>query len=175
VESWPQNPVDLFIEFLTNSCPPEAVVADFGCGEAKIAATVHDKVRAIHSFDLVAANKFITACDISHVPLGDESIDIAIFCLSLMGTNFLDFVREAHRVLKSGGSLKIAEVISRFTDVGAFIKALNDVGFKLISKVRPFFFSCSFLPKLMFCVDSFHRMPPTRCSSCLILKSEEWT
>ena len=69
----------------------------------------------------------------------------------------------------------IQEVISRFTDVGAFIKALNDVGFKLISKVRPFFFSCSFLPKLMFCVDSFHRMPPTRCSSCLILKSGERT
>ena len=37
-----------------------------GCGEAKIAKNVEQKV---HSFDLVAHNKFITACDMSQVLL----------------------------------------------------------------------------------------------------------
>ena len=27
-------------------------------------------------------------------------LDAAVFCLSLMGTNFMDFIREAHRTLK---------------------------------------------------------------------------
>lgn len=40
------------------------VVADLGCGEAKIAKTVPHKV---YSFDLVAANESVTACDISSV------------------------------------------------------------------------------------------------------------
>jgi hypothetical protein len=34
-----------------------------------------------------------------------------------MGTNFPDFIKEANRVLKMGGKLFIAEVLSRFTDV----------------------------------------------------------
>ena len=50
---------------------PNAVVADFGCGDAKIARSVENKV---HSFDLVALNKHVKACDMSHVSswiLGD--------------------------------------------------------------------------------------------------------
>lgn len=36
------------------------------------------------------------------VPLRDASVDIAVFCLSLMGTNLADFLAEANRVLKMG-------------------------------------------------------------------------
>lgn len=36
------------------------------------------------------------------VPLEDESVDVAVFCLSLMGTNIRDFLEEANRVLKPG-------------------------------------------------------------------------
>ena len=36
------------------------------------------------------------------VPLEDESCNIVVFCLSLMGTNLRDFVKEANRVLKVG-------------------------------------------------------------------------
>jgi ribosomal RNA-processing protein 8 len=34
------------------------------------------------------------------VPLANDTLDAAVFCLSLMGTNFMQFIREAHRTLK---------------------------------------------------------------------------
>ena len=40
------------------------VVADFGCGDAKIARSVPN---AVHSFDLVALNSHVIACDIKRV------------------------------------------------------------------------------------------------------------
>ena len=36
------------------------------------------------------------------VPLSPESADVAVFCLSLMGTNLVEYLKEAHRVLKLG-------------------------------------------------------------------------
>lgn len=56
----------------------------------------------VHSFDLVAANERVTACNISRVPLPNASLDVAIFCLSLMGVDFIKFIQEAHRTLKQG-------------------------------------------------------------------------
>lgn len=38
----------------------------------------------------------------AHVPLEDASVNVAVFCLSLMGTNLRDYLLEAHRVLKIG-------------------------------------------------------------------------
>ena len=82
-----------------------------GCGEARLARSLPNTV---HSFDLVAANDQVTASDIAHVPLTDSSVDVVVFCLSLMGTNLKDFIFEASRILKVGGTLKIAELESRF-------------------------------------------------------------
>jgi ribosomal RNA-processing protein 8 len=48
----------------------------------------------------------------ANVPLKSKTVDVAVFCLSLMGTNLADFLREAHRALKDVGILKIAEVRS---------------------------------------------------------------
>lgn len=47
---------------------------------------------------------------------GDNSVDAAVFCLALMGTDYSSFVAEACRVLRMGGLLWIAEVRSRFAD-----------------------------------------------------------
>lgn len=77
--------------------PSNLVIADFGCGEAKLAQSVKNKV---HSFDLVAVNDHVVQCDMKNVPLESQTIDMVVFCLSLMGTNAVEFLCEAHRVLK---------------------------------------------------------------------------
>ncbi|XP_067884636.1 ribosomal RNA-processing protein 8-like [Heterodontus francisci] len=130
IERWPENPVNRIIQYIRNR-PSSAVVADFGCGDCKIARSVSNKV---YSFDLVALTEHVTVCDMASVPLSVESVDIVVFCLSLMGTNLLDFLAEANRVLKLGGILKIAEVASRFGDVRNFTNVLGSLGFKMISK-----------------------------------------
>lgn len=43
---------------------PSLVVADFGCGDCKIARSVKNKV---HSFDLAAACDLVTVCDMAKV------------------------------------------------------------------------------------------------------------
>ncbi|XP_013770114.1 ribosomal RNA-processing protein 8 [Pundamilia nyererei] len=130
VQRWPANPVDAIISYIQKK-PSSLVVADFGCGDCKIARSVKNKV---HSFDLAATCELVTVCDMAHVPLNDASVDLAVFCLSLMGTNLADFLAEANRVLKKRGVLKIAEVASRFDNVRNFITALSSLGFKMVSK-----------------------------------------
>jgi ribosomal RNA-processing protein 8 len=114
VERWPINPLDLIIRSVSK-LPPSAVVADMGCGEARLAASVP---QTVHSFDLVAANSRVTACNIAHTPLPDASVDCVVFCLALMGTDYEQFLREAARVCKPGGKLLIAEVRSRVEGAG---------------------------------------------------------
>ncbi|XP_036929295.1 ribosomal RNA-processing protein 8 isoform X2 [Acanthopagrus latus] len=130
VQRWPANPVDQIIAYIQTK-PASLVVADFGCGDCKIARSVKNKV---HSFDLAATCKLVTVCDMANVPLRDATVDIAVFCLSLMGTNLADFLAEANRVLKMGGVLKIAEVASRFENVRSFMTGLANLGFKIVSK-----------------------------------------
>nr|XP_057936521.1 ribosomal RNA-processing protein 8 isoform X2 [Doryrhamphus excisus] len=130
VQRWPTNPVDAIIAYIRQK-PSSLVVADFGCGDCKIGRSVKNKV---HSFDLAATCDLVTVCDMANVPLEDSSVDIVVFCLSLMGTNLSDFLVEANRVLKQGGVLSIAEVASRFDNVRSFINALAKLGFKMVSK-----------------------------------------
>jgi len=130
VQQWPQNPVDAIVQYVRQR-GPDIIVADFGCGDAKLASSVSNQV---HSFDLVAVNENVTACDMRKVPLSSKSVDVAVFCLSLMGTNLVDFLSEAHRVIKLGGVLKIAEVKSRFVDVDKFISDVCSLGFKLVDQ-----------------------------------------
>ena len=110
VRKWPVNPLDIIIDKIKQN-HPRKVVADFGCGEARLAQSVSNKV---HSFDLVACNHRVTECNIANVPLKDNTVDVAVFCLSLMGTNYPEFLMEAQRVLRPQGKLYIAEVRSRF-------------------------------------------------------------
>jgi len=60
-----------------------------------------------------------------------------------MGTNYPDFLLEANRVLKPGGTLFIAEVLSRFKDVSLFTKHMRgEAGFKAVrvQKLKDFFY-----------------------------------
>ena len=130
VEKWPVDPVDNMIHYVT-TLPEHWIIADMGCGEAKLSATVSHKV---HSFDLVASNDSVTVSDMASVPLDNNSVNVVIFCLSLMGTNLNDFIREAHRILVSKGILKITEICSRIDDIDVFVQSVCSYGFTLVKK-----------------------------------------
>ncbi|XP_072849399.2 ribosomal RNA-processing protein 8 [Pogona vitticeps] len=130
VARWPEKPVQHFVRYLRNR-PASLVVADFGCGDCTLARSLRNKV---HCFDLVALDPQVTVCDMAQVPLEAESVDVAVFCLALMGTNLCEILEEANRVLRVGGTLLVAEVASRFPDVRAFVGALAQLGFRLLSK-----------------------------------------
>lgn len=136
MEKWPTNPIDIIIASIRKN--PNAVIADFGCGDAKLAQSVPNTV---HSFDLVSRNELVVAADMAHVPLLNGSVDIAVYSLALMGTNVKECIRESHRVLKKDGVMKIAEVKSRFEteSIGGllgFVDIMHDLGFDLKKKVN---------------------------------------
>jgi hypothetical protein len=129
-ESWPVVPFKEEIRWLSER--EGLVVGDFGCGEALIAAAVSER-HQVHGFDHVAINENVVACDISRVPLEDGVLDIAIFCLSLMGANFTDYLREARRCLRLDGWLHLWEPASYFDDLSKFCSKLGRLGFDVMA------------------------------------------
>ena len=115
------------------------MIADLGCGEAFLArklSELTDSKRKIHSFDFVKINEYVTECDIKNVPLPDESVDVATFCLSLMGVNFIEFILEAKRILKNKkGVLIVAEILSRINNIDNFTALFVKMGFRLIKNL----------------------------------------
>ena len=107
----------------SNSNNKMCTIADLGCGDAKLAAALQPlkhKLRLdIRSFDLqTGGSPLVTRADVANLPLADGTVDVAIFCLALMGTNWIDFVEEAYRVLRWKGELWVAEIKSRFAGAG---------------------------------------------------------
>ncbi|KAF7301394.1 Uracil phosphoribosyltransferase [Mycena indigotica] len=147
VESWPTNPVEHYISVLSQY-PSKTTIADLGCGDAAMARALTPQGLNVLSFDLVSDGTYVVEADIcsriplpgSEPPLGEKTsgdgqvVDVVVCALSLMGTNWTGCVREAWRILRPDGELKIAEVASRFTDIEDFIGVVSSVGFKLKSK-----------------------------------------
>ncbi|MFM7601054.1 MAG: helicase-related protein [Pseudanabaena sp.] len=130
-ESWQEIPYEKIAEKLQNYSNLQ--IGDFGCGEAKLAELLPN--HQVHSFDHIAINQHAIACDISHTPLADATLDVAIFSLSLMGLNYADYLQEAHRTLKGGGSLLIAETISRWTDKKQeLLYLITNLGFTVVKE-----------------------------------------
>ncbi|KAL6896359.1 hypothetical protein GGI43DRAFT_410883 [Trichoderma evansii] len=147
VKVWPENPVDSFlkdirtranirqphgkgrpnapqVKLIDSHLPrtgPTCTIADLGCGDARLAESLQadkDKLHLdVRSFDLQSPSPLVTKADIANVPMEDGSVNVAIFCLALMGTNWLDFVEEAYRLLHWKGELWVAEIKSRFGPV----------------------------------------------------------
>lgn len=140
VDVWPENPVNSYLAEIqsrgalttarrdasgdrasTMPLPRTGgicTLADLGCGDAAL-ATALQSCRAqlrlhIHSFDLHAPSALVTPADMAQLPLKDGSVDVAIFCLALMGTNWPEFIDEAFRILRWKGELWVAEIKSRF-------------------------------------------------------------
>lgn len=114
-KTWPVNPVQMVTEMIKGLPIPSRFIdklkiGDFGCGEAELSLLL--KQNEVYSFDHHnILNEKIIACDIKDVSenIKDGELDVAVFSLSLMGVNWIEYIREARRCLIDGGYLIIAE------------------------------------------------------------------
>uniref|UniRef100_A0A7S1N7E0 Ribosomal RNA-processing protein 8 n=1 Tax=Eutreptiella gymnastica TaxID=73025 RepID=A0A7S1N7E0_9EUGL len=158
VEKWPVNPLDVIISDLKRwkkgypaqekgkekhyadttaadgdeetdgkGIPRYWQVCDLGCGEAKLALELSKN--KVLSYDLVAVNDRVTVADIAHTPAESFSCEVAVMCLAMLGTNYLDYIREAHRILTHRGLLKVAELASRILSPELFVNLMKIMGF----------------------------------------------
>ena len=162
--TWPTNPVDDICSFAQLKLSAGSSIGDFGCGDARIAQKLN-KTMTVHSFDLVSVNPLVTACNIADVPLPNACLDMAVFSLALMGTDWPKFVKEASRCLKMGGILYIAEVQSRVTDFDVFCKSFSGA-FDILSaeNIREKYFVKLVLKKKS---DKFPVIDPGLLKPCL--------
>ncbi|EUD68075.1 hypothetical protein C922_01687 [Plasmodium inui San Antonio 1] len=131
---WPQSPVHVIISHLKKNFTKKSKIADLGCGEAEIAQALNGW--SVTSYDLIQLNEHVTVCNITKLPLRDNSHDCFVLCLSLMNTDWPKVIFEALRCLKKSAILIIADVVSRFTNYKAFMKFMRNVGFTFINRVN---------------------------------------
>ena len=94
-------------------------IVDMGCGTAKISDHFKEDLRFIFTnYDHVAINDAVQVCDISHMPLEDNTVDICIMSLALWGSNCEEYIREASRVLDENGILYIIDSTKRWSEEG---------------------------------------------------------
>ncbi|MBP9886009.1 MAG: methyltransferase domain-containing protein [Leptospiraceae bacterium] len=128
-KDWSEIP---YIEIGKMITRKEMLVADLGCGEDLLRKEIPNN--KVLSFDHVTINENVTACDISHLPLEEETIDIAVFSLSLMGANYKEYLQEAYRILKAMGVLLIAEPITKWENrEEELIAILSQIGFEKLT------------------------------------------
>ncbi|KAI5732728.1 hypothetical protein M8J76_003443 [Diaphorina citri] len=150
VTQWPINPVDIIIKSIQErESKGRLVIADLGCGEAKLAAELTQ--HKVHSLDLVALNERVTSCDMTRTPLKPYSVDVAVFCL---------------------GELKIAEVESRFHDVNDFVKDIQKYGFekKNLNMDYSLFYFLDFKKVSNLSKSKKRKLPPINLKPCLYKK-----
>jgi ribosomal RNA-processing protein 8 len=114
-------------------------LADLGCGDGFLQIELNkgeSRPLKTYSIDLMKRRDFVIKANLSRLPIKAGRIDIAVFCLSLMGTDYLKFICEANRVLRQGGSLIVAEVASRFASLRVFHLMMGHLGFKKVKAQR---------------------------------------
>jgi ubiquinone/menaquinone biosynthesis C-methylase UbiE len=121
-------PVNKIIKYLETKSRRRLKILDLGCGRNKIKDHFKSNSKfTVVGYDHVAYNGSI-AVDISSLPDEDESVNMCIFSQSLMGSNWVDYLVEAKRVLMYGGEIIISESHNRFEDIKA---KLIELGFTI--------------------------------------------
>jgi hypothetical protein len=107
------------------------VIGDFGCGRAKLSELLEEN--KMYNFDHHnILNSKITACDMKSVPIKDGLLDVAVFCLSLMGKNWPDYIREAATCSRKTDYCLLLKPPSHWPI--DFQSCLLEHGFEIISK-----------------------------------------
>ncbi len=124
-KEWNQIP---YIEIAKMIKRKDFIVADLGCGENLLKLEIPDN--KVLSFDHVAIDPNVVSCDLSNLPLDSEEVDVTVFSLALMGSNYESYLIEAHRILKPMGFMFIAEPLSKWEGkIEQLSSRIQNIGF----------------------------------------------
>lgn len=128
---WDEDPVDVIAKEI-NGRNDNNIIADMGCGLAKLSTLIKEPNKVI-SIDHYSENQDVIQCDMKHTPLNNNETDITVFCLSLWGTNYLDYIREAYRITSKRGFMYIVEPNDEF-DFDKLKEDIKQIGFNKINE-----------------------------------------
>ena len=126
-KEWNEIPYEVIGKKISSR--PDWVVGDFGCGENLLSKEINNQV---YAFDHIAIDENVIACNISDVSehLNNNVLDVVVFSLSLMGSNYIDYLKEGHRTLKPYGIIMICEPKSKWEErENELISTLEEIGF----------------------------------------------
>ena len=121
-------PINKIINYLETKKKYKLTILDLGCGRNLIydhfkTINPYDKF-TIKGYDHVSFNNSISQ-DISKIPDEDGSVNICVFCQSLMGSNWKNYLQEGKRVLGMGGEVIIVESIDRYDVIKKYVEELG--------------------------------------------------
>lgn len=134
MKKWDEIPYEYIATKITDN---RDIIADFGCGENLMKYKLPNN--KIYSFDHIAIDDSVIACDMKNTPLENESVDVAVFSLSLWGTNYKDYFIEANRIMKRRGIIYIAEPSKNYQsekEINNLIELLKNNGFQILGNVE---------------------------------------
>ena len=134
MKDWDEIPYEVIAKEIT--CESDKVI-DFGCGDNQFKNCIKNQVTSV---DHIAVDDTVIACDMKDLSqyVENESHDVAVFSLSLWGTNYPDYLAEAYRVLKRKGMIYIAEPSKDYESVekqNQLITLMSEAGFKVVGKI----------------------------------------
>jgi hypothetical protein len=131
MKEWVEIPYEYIASKIKNK---RHIVGDFGCGDNQMRNFIPENT--VYGFDHVAIDDTVIACNMAHTPLKDESLDVAVFSLSISWGNTFheEYVKEAYRLLSFDGLIYIAEPSKAYNDEEKknLIKMLEKNGFGII-------------------------------------------
>lgn len=143
IKSWIENPIN-YVAYIINNRNKESYhdIIDMGCGLNQLKDLIINGDKRVVGVDFYSDDKNVIQsdmCDLSKY-VHNESKDICVFCLSLWGTNYEDYIKEANRIMKHGGILIIVEPYSKFGEnehyktIDEFSEKIEKYGFEVLGR-----------------------------------------
>lgn len=118
-------------------------VVDMGCGQAQLSAHFRGDSRfTFYNYDHVSINETVLSADCASLPLPDASVEICVLSMSMWGSNKHEYVKEARRVLETGGTLYVIEPTRRWSEIEFDVIVNGSEGMKLKRLLEEHGFIC---------------------------------
>jgi len=114
------------------------IIGDMGCGMNQFKTLLPENYEVI-SVDMYAADDTVKVCNLMDTSkiIPNESLDIAVYCLSLWSRDWREILKDAYRILDYDGKIIIVEPVSSSSkSIDKMRQTLIENGFTNISTTK---------------------------------------